>query len=437
MSKIKPIYFNTKPKKNGPDSYYWNPPPAIRKFGWTQIVLYTEGRHSLKYIAMQQADWINAILMAWRTNDLNQAQHILDLWADGQTFLAPQKDGKFKKLETTPITKINIPNLSLKNDPTKQSIKQLIVDFYESSNYLRTQPKTQAGYRNHLENIPENILYSKKYKCDILASEIDSAIAKKYYEELYREISPNLAHARISVMRLLFTYAVQIGWVQDNPFKELGMQTPSPRVVVWTGDEIAEFVKQADDMGYPSIADIVIIACHTAQRQADVLKMSERQFQNNCILVSQNKTKAIVNVPLTPMSQARVLSAMSRNTTYRTKYTVLNKEQPLFVAETTLGRRDQYYMWKQKNFNTWFNKIKAKVVTTYPDFEDKLFLDLRDTAVTLLARAGADQFEIATITGHTFTSITQIFKHYLSLDQNMANRAIKKMVKHLEGQLIK
>ncbi|MCJ8325337.1 MAG: hypothetical protein HRU29_15390 [Rhizobiales bacterium] len=54
-----------------------------------------------------------------------------------------------------------------------------------------------------------------------------------------------------------------------------------------------------------------------------------------------------------------------------------------------------------------------------------------------MARTNANQFEIATFTGHSFTSITKILKHYLALDQTMGNNAIKKMVKYLEGNLMK
>jgi integrase len=58
------------------------------------------------------------------------------------------------------------------------------------------------------------------------------------------------------------------------------------------------------------------------------------------------------------------------------------------------------------------------------DFRDQ---DLRDTAVTWLARAGAQELEIAAITGHSLKTIKQILEHYFGLHPDLARRAINKL----------
>ncbi|MBM7049598.1 MULTISPECIES: hypothetical protein [Rhizobium] len=53
--------------------------------------------------------------------------------------------------------------------------------------------------------------------------------------------------------------------------------------------------------------------------------------------------------------------------------------------------------------------------------------DFRDTAVTWLARAGATIPEICAITGYSFKTANEILKHYLALDEEMADTAIDKL----------
>lgn len=58
--------------------------------------------------------------------------------------------------------------------------------------------------------------------------------------------------------------------------------------------------------------------------------------------------------------------------------------------------------------------------------------DLRDTAVTWLADAGATHLEIASITGHSLQTIATILKHYCATTLTQASSAIRKLVAYLE-----
>lgn len=60
--------------------------------------------------------------------------------------------------------------------------------------------------------------------------------------------------------------------------------------------------------------------------------------------------------------------------------------------------------------------------------------DLRDTAVTWLARSGCTLPEICQITGHSMQSAQQTLKHYLASHPQIADNAIKKLVAWMEGQ---
>ncbi len=73
-------------------------------------------------------------------------------------------------------------------------------------------------------------------------------------------------------------------------------------------------------------------------------------------------------------------------------------------------------------------------VAPCPSVADFTFPDLRDTAVTWYARASSTVPEIASITGHTPASIYTILKHYLALDAELADNAVKKLVEYMERE---
>lgn len=59
------------------------------------------------------------------------------------------------------------------------------------------------------------------------------------------------------------------------------------------------------------------------------------------------------------------------------------------------------------------------------DVSERLhFHDLRGTAVTLLAEAGATVPQIAAITGHTLESVTRILEKYLARTKELSEAAI-------------
>jgi hypothetical protein len=54
------------------------------------------------------------------------------------------------------------------------------------------------------------------------------------------------------------------------------------------------------------------------------------------------------------------------------------------------------------------------------------FHDLRGTTVTLLSEAGCTPQQIASITGHSLRTVSQILEHYLARTRGLAEEAIAK-----------
>jgi integrase len=81
-----------------------------------------------------------------------------------------------------------------------------------------------------------------------------------------------------------------------------------------------------------------------------------------------------------------------------------------------------------------FAELRAKAADRLPSVADITDQDLRDTAVTWLARAGCTVPEISAITGHSAQSATKVQRHYLASHPELADNAIRKMVPWFDGQ---
>jgi integrase len=141
----------------------------------------------------------------------------------------------------------------------------------------------------------------------------------------------------------------------------------------------------------------------TGQRQGDLLALCWSQYDGNVIRLKQSKTGARVVIPVGgPLKEmlGRLKGSDGR--------ILLNSSGEIWMPD---GFRSS---WK-KGCAT----VGIKGVT---------FNDLRGTAVTRLALAGATEAEIATISSHSLRDVRSILdSHYLNRDPRLAESAIRKL----------
>ena len=245
-----------------------------------------------------------------------------------------------------------------------------------------------------------------------------------YWEQLYRQRGPSMAAGVIAVARAMLSYAVIKEWIAINPAKELMIETPDPRVAIWGNAKIAAMIETADAIGDHSVGDAIFLALHSGQRLGDVLAIPPRILEEGRIALTQFKTDALVDAPMTPQLRVRFaeIRARWRAAGVAARATV--------VAEEPSGRPYP----DRHRFGKAFRRVRAECASRHPElraagrFQPGLaelrFQDLRDTAVTRLALAGCSLIQISAITGHAPDHIATVIKHYLALDDAMADQAI-------------
>jgi hypothetical protein len=241
----------------------------------------------------------------------------------------------------------------------------------------------------------------------------------RFWERCVTERGHAMANGILAVARLALSYAVRIGWITVNPARGLGLDGVAPRCVVWSPSEVEAVLAAADRLGLTPVGDAVVIALHTGQRQGDVLALETPQIVAGRALFRQSKRGARVAVPLTPQLEARLAAIRERR----------RLPGPIvpFYAETRLVLSTRGEPYSSEGFGRDWRKVRAEAAIAVPGCADKLFLDLRDTAVTRLALAGCTVPEIRAITGHSMQTVHSVLAHYLALDDRMATSAIDRL----------
>jgi integrase len=132
-----------------------------------------------------------------------------------------------------------------------------------------------------------------------------------------------------------------------------------------------------------------MLAMHTGQRQRDLLRLPWSAYDDERISLTQSKGKRPVSVKCTAALNV-MLDAMPRRATV--------------ILTTKTGRT-----WKKRYFaDQWQETREAAGI------KDLHFHDLRGSAVTMLAEAGATVPEIAAVTGHSLAHAQRILDKYLA-----------------------
>ncbi len=257
------------------------------------------------------------------------------------------------------------------------------------------------------------------------------------YERLWKERGLATARGVIAVFSTAISWGIRKGKVRlaVNPCSQLGMETPPPRVRCLTPLEVRALVAAADRIGRPEIGDAITLGVWTGQRQSDRLAMADGGTLDGRRVFRQQKTGAIVMIPDAPEVTARLEAMRAR----RREWTVQPIEVVIDEKRRVPFRREHYSHvfadvraaavagCKDARSGSWI----AEPVASLADARDQ---DLRDTAVTWLARSGCTLPEICQITGHSMQSAQQTLKHYLASHPQIADNAIKKLVAWMEGQ---
>jgi integrase len=229
-----------------------------------------------------------------------------------------------------------------------------------------------------------------------------TGISPKTVESFRAELaaqSPYKARQGLAMLRILLRFAHARGFIQTNPMGDARIARPPSRQMFWEPAEIDAICAAAPG----SVATAIRIGAETGQRPGDILSLTWSNVRPSGLLFRQEKTKALVEVPMT-----RALKAVLDNA----------PRHGLFVCPSDDGGKLEYRV---------FSGAFAKARKDSGVRAGLQFRDLRRTCVVRLAEAGCEIPEICAITGHTLASANTILETYLPRTSKMAARGIAKL----------
>ena len=202
------------------------------------------------------------------------------------------------------------------------------------------------------------------------------------------------------------TLARILSWAHDrrliteNPCARGGKLYRGTRVdKIWDDEQFARFLQVAPS--YLRLA--MLLAINTGQRQGDLLRLPWSAYDGEVIKLRQRKTGAYVPIPVADTLKAALDAAPRRS--------------PIMLVNSD-GKP-----WSESGFQGAWGKATMRA-----GIRGLTFHDLRGTAVVTLARAGCNEVEIYSITGHKPGDVRAILTaHYLPRDAKVADNAIAKL----------
>lgn len=260
------------------------------------------------------------------------------------------------------------PKASIGEDRTAQgTMNALIISFYSSQEWRSRKPSTQATYRGILERMREEL---GKYPVkDFQRKHIKAVIDKK-------AATPAAANRYLSILEILFDYAIDEELRPDNPAKLVKkISYEKEGFHSWTDVEVQQFrehwaIETTDRL-------MLELLLGTAQRSGDVRRMRPSQIVDGVVYVVQEKTGEHVFIPLLP----ELAKALRANT---------------LIGRDTILVTSQGKPFSEKYFYNRFKRAcqAAGVPHCCPH-------GLRKAAARRLAEAGCTPHQIQSITGHT------------------------------------
>lgn len=349
MAKIRVKYLIQKGNR-----FYWQPSTRLRILGWAAVKL-----SATLEAAIAEAQLLNQKLDKWREGDGEAGQ------------------------EASP-----------------DSVHNLILKYKKSPAYKKLAPSTKKGYNGRLELID-------KWAGKFPVSAISRQSVKNLYEKLAQQ-SLWKANDTIRILRLLLQYAVDESWIPGNPATRPNLISPEQRDKVWSQEHEAKMIEIADKKGWYSIGTTICLAAYIGQREGDLLKLTDREYDGTNFRIRQNKTKKWIEVPAHPKLKERLDKYANPH-----GYLITREYDGKPYGKDYFGRK--------------FALIRKEAAKEMPEIAKFKFLDFRRTSIVRLAEAGCTDAEISAVSGHKIDTCHRILEVYLPRNGKMASNAIRKL----------
>ncbi len=252
------------------------------------------------------------------------------------------------------------------------SFDDLIARYYRSADFLDPSDRTRVVYRGVIERWRERVRKGRRYG-EIMVRDLEA----RHVESMLSELLPHRTAANMLRKRLsaLMKFAVRIGMARLNPVTTTRpFKVDSGGFHTWSEVEIAAFeAKHAVGTKARLAFDLML---WTGQRGGDARTMGPIHVRDKRLSVTQEKTGAVVSLPILPPLAASILATPSGGLVF------LLSEHGRPYSRKGFGNK----------FRQWCDEAGLGQCSAH---------GLRKAAARRFAEAGCSNQQIKSWTGHT------------------------------------
>ena len=281
-----------------------------------------------------------------------------------------------------------------------KTVKHLVDKYYTSNDFKMLRDRTKKDYQYFLSVMLDD--FGSVNFCELTSKQ-----AKHAYEA-WVERGISLANHVCTVSSILFRYAIDMEYATVNPFANVRRKTPPQRKVVWTEDDVRNFLDTAyGEFQWRSIGLIVHMAYEWCQRLGDMrlLTWDNIDLEERKLYLEQSKRRAEVTLPIED-DLLEMLTQQEQDFGFQQ-----------YVVPRTTPVQGEYQPYSMERLS----KAGRAVMREAGLSEELRLMDLRRTGTTQMVEAGVPMGQIMSVTGH---SNPQSVKPYMKNTYASANNAL-------------
>ena len=268
---------------------------------------------------------------------------------------------------------------------SKFTVQDVVNKYYKSSDFNMLGDKSKVDYQYCMKVMLATKIDSKKIG-DISIDKLTGHKARRAYEEwLGRGVY--LANYVCSISRKLYSYGMDMGYTETNPFSTFKRKSVKPRKVVWQKDEVKQFLDFCySSFQYRSVGLIVQMSYEWCQRVGDMrlLKFDSIDFSKGVLNLEQSKRGATVHLPISD-GLLEMLNQQKADYGFQE-----------YVAPCPKAMRGSYKAYTIHRLS----KVARDAITLSGLPKELRIADLRRTGTTEMVEAGVSMGQIMSVTGH-------------------------------------
>lgn len=296
----------------------------------------------------------------------------------------------------------------------KHTVNDLVERYIDT--ILPTKPKNARNTKRILKwwgkEIGNHLL--KEVKPSLIAQKRDKLLSTATKRGKQRSNSTVVRY--LSSLSHAFTIAIEWEWMRENPIKKISKPRESQgRTRFLDEQEKGLLLKACYEIDFEILYPVVVLALSTGMRKGEILNLKKGNidWSNNRILIETSKNSESRFVPLIGHAEELIVARVKR------------QDPNLYLFASKKHPSKKAYIRKH-----WEAALKQANLYNFR------FHDLRHTAASYLAMAGANAMEIALFLGHKTLHSTKRYSHFSKGHiQKMAENHDAKLFNNIRGEI--